>query len=220
MRITVIVATYGSDEWRKRGVRAYLSVPRGADDIICFHSETKSLAQARNAAAEDATPGWLCFLDADDRLDPDFCTAMKDAVSAGGVEGAPLLVPAIRYGNAPTAEIPAWLADLSIINCAVIGTLVDRDLFREVGGFRDTLNDGTSLTSLEDWELFMRCVKAGAVMVPVPDAIYMAQPEDPSDPARRNSDQSVYHAIRREHADFPWGDVRRYKVGYPDLASS
>ena len=77
------------------------------------------------------------------------------------------------------------------MNECVIGTLVERDLFLKVGGFRD-------LPSLEDYDLWLRCVKAGAVIHHVPDAVYRASIRPGS---RGTSDQSVYHALRVEHAD-------------------
>jgi hypothetical protein len=51
-------------------------------------------------------------------------------------------------------------------NWLVIGTLVHRDLFWEVGGFPEAEH------GLEDWALWSKCVRAGAEIVKVPDAVY------------------------------------------------
>ena len=74
------------------------------------------------------------------------------------------------------------------MNECVIGTVVPRRLFLEVGGFRE-------LPSLEDYDLWLRCCKAGARIVHVPQAVYRAHVR----PGSRNSDQSVYDQLRAEH---------------------
>jgi GT2 family glycosyltransferase len=48
----------------------------------------------------------------------------------------------------------------------VIGTLVHRDLFWEVGGFPEYPH------GFEDFALWSKCVRAGAEIVRVPDAVY------------------------------------------------
>jgi hypothetical protein len=71
----------------------------------------------------------------------------------------------VRNGRAGPAtffkEVPLRQA-----NWLVIGTLVHRDLFWEVGGFPEAEH------GLEDWALWSKCVRAGAEIVKVPDAIY------------------------------------------------
>jgi GT2 family glycosyltransferase len=124
-------------------------------------------------------------------------------VISSPIEIPSLLVPAVQYvapypasgtfASAP--EIPAWGLPLIDVNCCSIGTLIPRRLFLEVGGFRDTLTDGTPLSALEDWDLALRLVVAGARLVPVPAAVYRAFLRAGS----RNADQSLYGAIRREH---------------------
>jgi hypothetical protein len=52
-------------------------------------------------------------------------------------------------------------------------------------------------SSLEDYDLWLRCVKAGARIVHVPDAVYCAHKR----PGSRNEDQSVYAQLRAEHAE-------------------
>lgn len=58
--------------------------------------------------------------------------------------------------------------DLRLGNWLVIGTLVQRQVFVEVGGFREW-------PLYEDWCLWQRCWKAGAEPVKVPDAVYVAR---------------------------------------------
>lgn len=212
-KITVIVATFGSAEWEDRGATLAASFSDRTDgdhpdEIAVWHEENGTLADARNKSAALTTNGWLCFLDADDQLAPGYFREMRRVIDLASDEyDVPLLVPAVQYveNGKPVgrAEIPSWHRSLIDVNCAVIGTLIPRHLFLEVGGFRDDLQ------SLEDWALWLRCVRAGACMVPVTRAVYMATRNEGS----RNSDQSPYSDIRREQMQgFDWKNVRSYKV--------
>jgi GT2 family glycosyltransferase len=51
-------------------------------------------------------------------------------------------------------------------NWLVIGTMIHRDLFTEVGGFPDYPH------GFEDFALWSKCYRAGASVVKVPDAVY------------------------------------------------
>jgi glycosyltransferase involved in cell wall biosynthesis len=76
--ISIVVATFGSEEWRDQGNRtAEAAWELGAGSVVNVHLPEGTLAQARNQGAEDASTEWLCFLDADDELDPGFIPAMR-----------------------------------------------------------------------------------------------------------------------------------------------
>lgn len=197
--ISVLIATHGDDAWRDLAwSRAYPTAADQADEVLVVHEPDKTLAQTRNILAGAAFGDYLCFLDADDELEPGYIDRMREAFPRFETwiinpPDAPLLAPAVRYvdqnGSASKAVIPSkgrW-PDL---NECVIGTLVWRKLFAAVGGFRE-------LPSLEDYDLWLRCVKAGATIRHVPAAVYRATVRAGS----RNSDQSVYHRLRREHAE-------------------
>lgn len=208
MKISILICSYGSEAWRALGEEAAESAKgQGAFDVITVHDETATLAQVRNEAGFAAVASdWLCFLDADDTLAPGYIDAMMrahDALpktrDAGVLMGHPiprarydwLLVPALKMGDAEPS-IPAWDANIYDINCAVIGTLIPRELFVHVGGFRE-------FAVYEDWELWLRCIRDGARLVPVPDAVYEAS----VNPQGRNQSllgTSTYKAIREEHA--------------------
>lgn len=188
MNVSILIATYGDPAWGELAwSRAYPSaMTEGAFEVITNHcdSEDCTLAESRNHAAGQAAGDWLCHLDADDELCPGYLDAMASAASG---RGDVLLAPAVSYGG--PAGIPNRGGWPSVNEC-VIGTLVPRALFLEVGGFRE-------LPSLEDYDLWLRCVKAGARIVHVPDAVYCAHVT----PGSRNSDQSVYARLREEHAE-------------------
>jgi GT2 family glycosyltransferase len=188
VNVTVIVASYGDHRWRDLALeRAVASVAdQPATEIIAYHDDAATLAEVRNTAAAGASGDWLCFLDADDRLGTGYIDAMglAETLLPNGGLGDPelsdkyathaprLLVPAVQYVDAAgrcqgRPEIPSWGRPLRELNCAVIGTLVPRLLFEQVGGFHDW-------PLYEDWELWLRCQQAGARLVAVPDAVYCA----------------------------------------------
>lgn len=229
MNVSVLVCTYGDRVWSDRAQEAAKSA-QDADETIVLHEDDATLAEVRNHAAAAAASDWLCFLDADDELAPGYLAAMHstfERLQIGDVqtESGPrpsrnaqlaplcLLVPAVEYrhpswvriaGGPP--RIPDWDRLLIDLNCAVIGTLVRRDLFHVVGGFREW-------QMYEDWDIWLRCVRAGARLIPVPSAVYCACVS----PASRNQQDhatraSTYAAIRAEHADVEPGWWRTAKV--------
>lgn len=200
MNVTVCVCTYGDREWAVKADEALRSADdQGATHTYAYHSDRGSLADARNQAAKVATTDWLCFLDADDRLAPGYIAAMAAVQEPDWLA---LLVPSVQYGDRDHPRIPAWDRSMLDVNCAVIGTLISRNLFLRVGGFREW-------ATLEDWELWLRCIRLGAKMHAVPAAVYQAT----VNPYGRNADQSPYAAIRAEHRDgFDWDNVDGYKV--------
>jgi GT2 family glycosyltransferase len=205
--VSILICTFGDQSWAElAATRATPStIGQGAREVVVFHGHG-SLAEARNVAADRAVGDWLCFLDADDELAPGYLDAMEqawtnlrsDSLDVTDGEPVALLVPAIQYvtdsfRGDPT--IPAWGQPLIDINCACIGTLVPRDLFLKVGGFRE-------FAAYEDWDLWLRCVIAGARLVPVRDAVYVAHStgsgRNLTDPAALNQ---VYWQIREEHEE-------------------
>lgn len=189
MDVTVLVATYGDDAWIELArTRAIPSVT----DAPVVHHHGLTLHDARNSALEAAATEWVCFLDADDELEPDYFDAMARGT-------ADLRAPAVRYVTStsrPQARVPrvaghvhACTADcLEWGNWLVIGTLARADLLRTVGGFRD-------YPWSEDWDLWVRCWHAGATIEAVPAAVYRAHVR--RDSRNRAPDRQFKHAAHR-----------------------
>lgn len=220
MKVSVLVATHGDPRWEELAFdRAVPSIRAAAGDldheVLTCHEPDGTLACTRNALAEQASGDWFCFLDADDELEPGYLMAMAKAwlahrgtgewistnsgprpTRAGRLVAPPLLVPAVRYVSrgepVGDPEIPAWGQPLIDINCAVIGTLVPRYLFEQVGGFEEW-------SIYEDWDLWLRCILAGARLVPVPDAVYTAHVSETSRNRQPEIAAAVYHQIRARH---------------------
>lgn len=175
MSVSIIIATYGDEAWKRLALtRAYPSATKqDAAEIIAVHEPDMSIAQVRNAAAERATSEWLCFLDADDELGPNYTEVMWRALEQEreiDETTPPLLTPAVRQIRRGRSSSPSFFdrgVSLRDDNWLVLGTLVQRELFLEVGGFNDYPH------GFEDWSLWAKCWKAGAKIVKVRDAVYI-----------------------------------------------
>lgn len=162
MDATVIVGTFGEERWAlKARDRA---IPSAEVEVIHSHCEFKTtygeaLARCRNEGAERADSEWLCFLDADDELAPGYFEAMAKATGD-------LRTPAVQYIRNGRVRRPMFWPDLGLeySNYLIVSTLIRREMFFAVGGFRD-------VPMYEDWDLFQRCWKAGATIERVPEAI-------------------------------------------------
>lgn len=198
MDVTVIVGTFGDEHWSDLAQqRAIPSVPAGVPVIHC-HADT--LADARNMGLRQATSEWVCHLDADDELTPEYFQQM--AVGRGDVRA-----PSVQYvhHNIPRAPgMPQVWAHTHACtqhclpqgNWIIVGAVARRDLLLEVGGWRD-------FTWSEDWDLWLRCHLAGAVIEPVPAAVYVAhvRPDSRNRAPAHAEKLAVHDAIYR--ANFP-----------------
>ncbi len=208
MNVSVIVATYGEYKWMHLAQeRALPSIEANINvQVVEHHAPLDTLAHVRNTAASRATGDWLCFLDADDELEPGYLNAMAKTY-AQCLSKSPLLVPAVRFVRPyrgllvdvnARAEIPnrgGWPK----VNECVVGTLVKRDLFEAVGGFRELTDNGERILMYEDWDLWLRCWNSGSQLVYVEDAVYRAHVSDDGRNTNAHLAQTAYDAIWRDH---------------------
>jgi glycosyltransferase involved in cell wall biosynthesis len=170
--VSVIIATYGTSEWQRlandRAVMSVIGQADGYDKLIPFHQPDGNRATSLNSAAADAPHGWLIFLDADDELAPGYVGAMRRALEQTG-DGPVLFTPAVQHIRKGRPGAPAFMdrgISLRDDNWMVVGTMIHKDLFWEVGGFDDYPH------GFEDWALWSKCYRIGAQIVKVPDAVY------------------------------------------------
>lgn len=167
-----MITTYGGDHWKQiANERAIPSTDgQGAFEVIHHHEQFAEIGPARNKAAQKAQGEWLLFLDADDELEHEYIEAMTDAICSARRPEPALLQPAVRYIRKGKMQDPIMIPikDLRTDNFLVIGTVLRRKLFFEVGGFNDYPH------GFEDWSLWAKCWKKGATVFPVPRAIYNA----------------------------------------------
>jgi glycosyltransferase involved in cell wall biosynthesis len=174
VNVSVVIATYGEEHWRDLALsRAYPSAEnQGAHEIVVGHDPEGTIASVRNSLAEKTTGDWLCFLDADDELGPGYLLAVARVFERAREPGPFLLTPAVSYWHPgrrranPPRFLPA--VDLRYGNYLVLGTVLSRELFFQVGGFSDYPH------GFEDWSLWAKSVKAGAEVRQVKRAVYIA----------------------------------------------
>ena len=200
--ISILIATYGDPEWKETAERAYLScLGQDVSDIVLHHDDDGTVATSRNAIAARAVGDWLCFLDADDQLAPGYVGAMERALEQQPHGGRLLLTPAvqqIRLGR-PGAPFFYKECDLRTGNWLVIGTLIQKDFFFELGGFHEHPH------GLEDWNLWARAVRAGAEIVRVKDAVYIAHMNRQSKHHRLARDRRAYAEAYAHAQEDAWG---------------
>lgn len=193
--ISVVVSTFGDVNWIKTAQRALKSAAEQtvpAHEVLFNHADT--LHDARNIGAAQATGDWLCFLDADDELSPGFIDAMqRTATDAGNA----LIRPATLgvYPDGHVDERPVVLPERPLLqqNFMIIATLVPNWLFHDVGGFADW-------PIYEDWDLWIRCTRAGARHLACPDAVYRVHVADASrNQQDRDTQVRFFHEIRNQY---------------------
>lgn len=198
MDVTVVVATYGGQEWAQLAWQR--AIPSAeAEGVKVLHAHGDSLHHARNAGLAEVKTPFVCFLDADDAMEPGYFDHMTQSE-------ATLRVPSVRYirnGRMAPARMPrVWGHEhdcraecLEFGNWLVIGTVAPTSLVNLVGGFN-------AFDLYEDWDLWVRCWKAGATIEAIPSAVYRAHVRN--DSRNRAPDQAtklaVHQAIARANA--------------------
>lgn len=162
--VSIIIATFGDrDKWNESAAWALRSVSeqtRPPDEVFKIHGKT--LAAARNLAAQVASSDWLIFLDADDHIDAAYVYNMLYKNTDGD-----LRYPALSFDGGRTLKNYYIGKSLLEGNYLPIGTMVRRNLFLQVGGFEE-------YPMYEDWAMWLRCEHLGARSRYVPGAIYYA----------------------------------------------
>jgi len=194
MDVTILVTTMGDASWER--LAWSVAIPdalkqTGAFTASMHVSDDVSLGEARNRAVEFHDPkGWICFLDADDRLEPGFVDAMQAVHQPRNTD---LLAPALRIVSETKPDPPVEVLkhrDMARMNSCPIGTLIHRTQFDAVGGFWDE-------PIWEDWSLFRRCWLTGSRIRHIDGAVYRAT----HSPAGRNSQslRGIHSRIIKSH---------------------
>lgn len=155
--IEIVVIDDGSTDGGGDLVRPY--EPR----LRYVYQENRGLSAARNRGIRESKAPFLAFLDADDRILPGKLAAQLAAFDAQPHLG--LIYTGVRYIDAAGQALPqrGWaqyegdlLPRLLLGNVIhPVQALVRRAPVQEVGGFDETL------TSAEDWDLWLRLSRRG-----------------------------------------------------------
>lgn len=172
--VSVVIGTYGTDEWKARGERLADETQwpgLNFTEVIVCHADT--LAEARNSGANEARGDWLVFLDADDFLSPSY---LVEVALYGGT--ADILCPSVRGFRMvlqdnmdydlewldPEPHLPK-VTPLIKQNYLPIGAFIKYETFEQAGGFDDWV-------VLEDWAFWLECESNGATFGQIPEACY------------------------------------------------
>lgn len=211
MDVSIIIATHGAETWADLAqTRPLPSAKREPAEVLIGHDPEGNRATVRNALAEHATGDYLCFLDGDDELEPGYVAAMQKAWEAEATPEPLLLTPRVSYVVKGRRRPPKFwpVTEVWSGNWMVLGTLVPRDLFMHVGGWREF--DESDWNEWDDWELWIRCQKAGARPVKVPKAVYIAHQE----PTSRHRNLPHEHKVRWTYEIGRMHFPERYPVGW------
>lgn len=173
MDVTVVIASYGDQEWADLAKsRALPSVPGHAGVVLAHEGE--NIAEARNAGLAQVKSEWVIHLDADDELSPGYIEAM--ARGTADVRGPNALYIQRENGY----EVTRWWQPrvfrhthdctgdcLTEGNWLIVGSAVRTKMLRDVGGWRD-------FPWSEDWDTWLRCYRAGATFELIRNATYRA----------------------------------------------
>lgn len=192
MDVTVVIASFGERSWLDLGTqRAAASAFAQDCPVIYVHGLT--LHGARNAGLAQVETPAVCFLDADDELSPGYCKTLATGE-------ADLRVPSVQYirrGRPAAPYVPnvaghAHSCEASCLeagNFAVIGSMLNAELLRSVGGFRDE-------DCYEDWSAFLRMYRAGATVETIKEAVYVAHVRE--DSRNRGLDMATKNRVHHE----------------------
>lgn len=199
--ISVIVGTFGDPSWLNIRRPAIESVLEQTVQPVSIHAlHTESLQTARNTGGFAASGEWLCFLDADDRLDRYYLEKMIEAIERNENRDVLIQPSHVNSISAPDGEagVPSFHPprNLRTGNHLLIGTLVKAEVFRAVGGFRD-------LPMYEDWDLWIRCVAQGSEIAAQPDAHYLVTVQN----GRNSQPVDLQIRVSREILDFNFNKV-------------
>ena len=191
--VAICVCSYGSAEWATLAERRALPSARlqQAAQLISLHDNEGTACWTRNAAAKAANADWLCFLDADDELGPGYLQALEPWYGQE-VLLAPYVIYVRADGTRTAAHIPN-AGNWPYTNDAVSGTLIRRQLFERLGGWRQ------EFWPWSDWELWLRAAAQGVGRIHVPEAVYVAHQSASGENARLSRSQGLRLHARVRH---------------------
>lgn len=199
MTIGVVISTFGSDEWASRGRKLadYTVTHNSADEVLHVHSD--SLASARNEGAGKIGTDHIIFLDADDRLQPQYCDILRENL----VDDNLLYQPETLGWYKETDTYDKFSnfiedRDMNVSNNLVIGTAITAKHFV---GFDEKLD------ALEDWEFFLRMILNGAKVKQCPGMVYVVGVNQDSRNSPTGMHNRAYQEIRKRGykvKDYAW----------------
>ena len=161
--IEVIVVDDGSTDDYTRLVIDAIDHPQ----VRVLHQENRGLAAARNAGVRAARASFLCCLDADDRLHPEFFARALSLLETDPQIGFVTSYYREFDGRSGVVAYPTCaLPEMLVINRAMVSALFRRDAWEHAGGYCETLS------GMHDWDLWIGMLEAGYRAELIPEVLF------------------------------------------------
>ena len=203
--VEIIVVNDGSTDGATNAVLAALERPR----TRVLTTENRGLASARNHALAHARGRYVCALDADDRLHPQF-VERTSAVLDGDPDVAFVSTWAECFGlehwiwRQERCDFPTLLAE----NVVLTAALVRREAIDAIGGY----DAGRDLYGDEDWDLWISLVERGMRGTILPEVLFFYRQREGS--MRRQAERAdVRLRVRRNLVDKHRATYERHLTG-------
>lgn len=158
----LLVVDDGSEFCIESGMREVLT-DQELSRIRFSRKENGGLSSARNFGLQQTMGKWCHFIDDDDLIDEGF---YQEMMSRTDFEDADLVFSESRFFG--EIESPFRIPNADIVTRLVVGNVVHvnavlarRSTLEQLGGFDERLN------GLEDWDMWLRCVRAGSQVIVV-----------------------------------------------------
>jgi glycosyltransferase involved in cell wall biosynthesis len=204
----IIVVNDGSTDSRTNDILRGLRRPR----TVVLTTENRGLPAARNLAIQHSRGAYVCALDADDKLHPEFLARTTAILAADpGVGFVSTWVECFGIENwiwrQERCDFPKLLTECVVLTAS----LVRREALDAVGGY-DTER---YLFGCEDWDLWISAVEKGFIGTIVPEVLFYYRQRAGS--MRRVSETlevrtRVWESLLAKHSD-------SYRRFWPEVVS-
>ncbi|MDO4700404.1 MAG: glycosyltransferase family A protein [Moraxella sp.] len=184
-------------------------------DIHYIHQKNKGLAATRNVGAKLATGEFLLFLDADNKIKPDYLKKTVPVLLSN--PSCKLVYTKAELFEAETGEwkLPPYIdfCDLLLGNKIDALALIRKDDFNHLGGFDE------SLSSHEDWDYWIRLLQHGGEVIRLDEILfYYRKRLDKTSITNqllndRNQERTSWQKIYIKHSDL----YMKHQLGFFDL---
>lgn len=197
MKFSIVIATYNQkEEWINQAIESALKV---SDDVIVvddgsfvaqdcnytrttyiFYPHNKGVAHARNQGIKLAKYDYIICLDSDDILEE----RIKDVECTTDI----VAIGHKHFGEHDNIHLPKdnlILEDFKDYNQMCVSSPFRKSIWEKVGGFDEML------TGLEDYDFFVRCLRAGATISSIREPLlnYRIHPNGRNKEATKNYKQ-------------------------------
>jgi glycosyltransferase involved in cell wall biosynthesis len=134
--------------------------------IELVRQENRGAAAARNAGIQMASTPYICCLDADDRIAPEYLQRAVDALADDDVGLVTCHYRLIDCDQGICRFDDCRLPDMLARNQAASASVFRKEAWRDAGGYNE------ALSGMEDWDLWIGILEAGYRAVIIPEVLF------------------------------------------------